>query len=161
MQLNREARFDELMDYVHPSLFTLASREQMLEFFKKSFDNEVMHMNIDSIAVLKSSPDFKEGNTIYRKIDYWMSVTIAFKDSQMVNDPDFASKTNDLLKVGFPNSQIHYNSASHAFNIGTTNMLIAIRDMPTHPWYFLGYQKNEAFLKKLFPQSVIDHFSLL
>lgn len=161
MMLNREARFDELMDFVHPSLYKLAPREQMLQLFRNTYDNEFMKLSIDTTAITNISEVFKSGDTAYRKINYWMGFTVAFKDSETVNAPDFVSKTTDLLKVGFPNSQIKYNPVTKSFQLGSSNILIAIRDNDKTPWMFLGHSKNEAFLKRLFPASVLEHFKLL
>jgi hypothetical protein len=161
MLLNREARFNELMDFVHPRLFQLAPREQMMELFRKTYDNEYMKLSIDTTAITNISPVFNVNDTAYRRIDYWMGFTVAFKDSETVNAPDFVSKTTDLLKVGFPNSQIKYNNATKSFRLGSSNILIAVRDNDKSPWMFLGHSKNEAFLKTLFPSSVIEYFKLL
>lgn len=158
---NRKADFKEVMNFVHPSLFKLAPREQMLQLFIKTFDNDQMNMRIDSTRVINMSTDFKEATAHYRKIEYWMAVTVVFKDPETVNDPEFAGKTSELLKVGFPNSKIRFDKLKNSFLIETANLLIAVKDDDVSPWMFLGYTKNEVFIKKLFPAAVISFFDLL
>ncbi len=159
-QLNVDARFEQLMDYVHPSLFAMAPRQQLIEFFRNTYDNASMHLSIDSTTTISISPGFREGNVEYRKVNYWMGVHMVFKDSQTVHDPEFVKKTTDLLKIGFPNALIRYQS-QNSFFVGSDNLLIAIKDTDHTPWMFLGYTKNENFIRKLFTPSVIDHFHLL
>jgi len=161
MKLNRDMDFDKMMDYIHPALFKIAPRDAIVEAFKNSFDNQLIKMSIDSINILQVSTDFKLGDTVYRKVDYGMIASLKFKDTSATNDTAFVNQTIENLRKGFPEGQIIYNQAKDQFEIKTNTLLIAIKDGPSIPWMFLGYQKNEELLKQIFPDAVIAHFKLL
>jgi hypothetical protein len=161
MKLNRDMDFDGMMNYIHPSIFKIAPREQIVEVFKNSFDNQMIKMSIDSLFILKISSDFRLGDTVYRKVDYGMLATLKFKDTSLKSDTAFISRTTENLKKGFADGTITYNQAMDAFEIRTNTLLIAIKDGPSVPWMFLGYQKNEDLLRQIFPAEVISHFKLL
>ena len=48
----------ELMEYIHPSLFALISKEQFIEVFENTFENKDMVMRIDTITIQRVSKIF-------------------------------------------------------------------------------------------------------
>lgn len=161
LRLNREQKFDSLMAYVHPALFRQIPRESLLQFFKKTFDNDDMRVIVDSAVVSSVSAPFTFREAQFRKVDYRMVLTLKLKDSSITALPENIGRVTGTLQTAFPGSQVSYLPFSHDFQVKAPNFLFAIKDRPSAPWMFLGYQKNEEFVKKLFPQEVIDHFHLL
>lgn len=161
MRLTEQLKFDEVMDYTHPKIFTIAPREQLVEIFKTSFDNESMKISFDSTGIISISEPFKLESASYRRIDYWMAINITFKDTSALADESFVSNMKTSLANGFPGAKIEYNKATKKFEINTSTLMIAIKDDAQKPWMFLGYQKNDNGLSKmLYPQEVLDHFKL-
>jgi len=161
MRFTRELRFDDIIDYTHPKLFTIATKDQIKEFLQGSFENEQMKIEFDSTAITKVSENFKVENVDYKRVDYWMAVTVSFKNTAALSDSNFISSMSSALQQGFPEGKIVYNPFRKKFEIKANGLMIAIKDNDSTPWMFLGYQKNEALIKKLYPQQVIDHFKLL
>ena len=161
MRLNREANIQAIMDYVHTSLFKHVDRNSMVQSFQQFFNNAQQRISIDSTTIQSVSPVFTWHDTAYRKVNYEMSITLRVKDSAKLNDPVFISQLTHALQTGFEGSTVYFNPLNKFFGIRTSSLMIAIKDKPSAPWMFLGYQKNEAFLKALFPEEVIRHFGLL
>lgn len=161
MRFTRELKFDDIISYTHPKLFTIATKDQIKEFLQSSFENEQMKIEFDSTAITKVSENFKAENVNYKRVDYWMAVTVTFKNTAALSDSNFISSMSSALQQGFPEGKIVYNPFRKKFEIQANGLMIAIKDNDAAPWMFLGYQKNEALIKKLYPQQVIDHFKLL
>jgi hypothetical protein len=161
LRLTRESKFNELMDYTHPKIFTIMPREQLVEIMEKSFDNDQMTIGIDSIGTTTISPDFVLKTARYKKIGYWMVISVVFKDTTVTSDESFVARATSSFEKGFPGAKVYFNPNTKHFEIRATSLMIAIKDSPAKPWYFLGYQRDEALLNKLYPKEVIAHFKLL
>src|SRR5688572_22288754 len=70
MRLNRELKFDELMDYTHPKIFQIAPRDQIVASFNAAFNNPDFEMTLDSASIIEIGQPFVFDKTIYRKIPY-------------------------------------------------------------------------------------------
>ncbi len=161
MQLNRELKFDALMDFIHPALFKLASRAEILEVFKSAFDNAQMQMRLDSTSINTVSKTFIHGGGQYKKVDYYMEMSMKFKDTTLYKSDEFMNAMNTGLAGGFPDATIAFNTTTRAFDIKGKSKLVAIKEVEG-PWLFLGIdQSNAGYLDKLLPKEVITHFKLL
>ena len=162
MRLTRELKFEPLMDYVHPAIFKIASKEQMIEVFEQSFDNEQMKIVVDSTAILNISPVFQSRDTAYRKIDYYMELLLSFKDTA-IQDNNFIETTVTALKSGFPNASVNYEVARKGFAIKGSNLMLAIKPgNNAAQWMFFGVEKKQAeVMKTILSADVINHFKLL
>jgi len=161
MRFTRELKFDDIITYTHPKLFTIATKDQIKEFLQSSFENEQMKIEFDSTAITRISENFKSESVNYKRVDYWMAVTVTFKNTAALSDSNFISSMTSALQQGFPEGKIVYNPFRKKFEVQANGLMIAIKDNDSTPWMFLGYQKNDALIKKLYPQQVIDHFKLL
>lgn len=162
MKLNRDQKFSELMNYLHPSIFSLVPKEKLAEVFEQSFDNDEIRISIDSTGITGISPVFKHQNSSYHYITYYMEMALHLKDSSAMENEEQIEFMNTSLKEGFPDGSVNYNKEKKAFLINGSNIMLAIKDATNPQWMFLGVEKkNPAMLKKLVPAAVINHFKIL
>lgn len=102
MQLTRELKFNEIMDYTHPKIFAIVPKEQLVEIFRQSFDNESMKIGFDSTGITNITDPFKIKDTAYRKIGYWMAINVVFKDTSALNDEGFITTMTTAFSTAFP-----------------------------------------------------------
>jgi hypothetical protein len=159
LRLNKELKFDEMMDYTHPRIFQLASKEQLTEALKTAFDNPNFSMSLDSIFITDISAPFIFENSNYRKIEYRMLAGIKFKDTGFVSGKEDIDMMIKSLESGFQGGTVTYDESTRWFRINTKTIMFGIKDT-TKPWLFLGYQENSPELKKIYPPEVIAHFQL-
>ena len=160
MQLNKELDFEKIMDYMHPVLFTVAPKEAMQQTMEQAFNSEEMKISIDSLQVLTIGEDFKEGEAVYKKVDYFMSMSMVFKDNMLENE-GFREIMTAGMKEAFGNKQVAYDEKKKALIITGNEIMFAIKDNPKAAWLFLGYEKNPPLINAIFPKSVIAHYKLL
>src|SRR4051812_23907310 len=140
MRLTRQLRFEEIMNFTHPSMFAIVPKDQLVTMYTQLYDNNQMKINIDSTSVSGVSADFKSGGTTYRQVDYRLKLTVLYKDSASLNDSSFVNNLTTNLRQGFPGGTVRFNKAKSSFYISTgNNIMFAIKDNEQTPWMFLGY----------------------
>ena len=160
MQLNKALDFEQIMDYMHPVLFTVAPKEAMQQTMEQAFNSEEMKISIDSLQVLTIGADFKEGEAVYKKVDYFMSMSMVFKEN-MLEDASFREVMTAAMQEAFGNKQVSYDEKKKALIISGNEIMFAIKDNPKAAWLFLGYEKNPQLVEAIFPKGVIAHYKLL
>jgi hypothetical protein len=162
MRLNRELKFEALMDYIHPSLFKIATRKQMVDAFKSVFNNPQMKMQIDSTHVTAISKSFRHKTALFKKVDYYMELTLQFNDTAVYKKEGFIDAMTAALNKGFPLSNVAFNANRQAFEIKGLSKMLAIKDTDAAKWFFLGIDADKAaMMRQLLPKEVISHFKLL
>jgi hypothetical protein len=162
MRLNRELKFEALMDYIHPSLFKIATRKQMVDAFKSVFNNSQMKMQIDSTHVTAISKSFRHKTALFKKVDYYMELTLQFNDTAVYKKEGFIDAMTAALNKGFPLSNVAFNANRQAFEIKGLSKMLAIKDTDAAKWFFLGIDADKAaMMRQLLPKEVISHFKLL
>lgn len=159
MQLNREMNFNKMMDYMHPKLFTLAPRAALVKAMKDAFSSPEMSISISDLSISNVSNTFTLKGTEFRKVGYYMKLSIRFTDTAAFNDPEFLELMQLSYEAGFPGKTIVLDRTTHTFHVSGEDILIAIRE-PGKPWLFLGHKNDPALVRKMFAKEVITHFDL-
>ncbi len=160
MRLSKDLNFEELMDYIHPSLFKLAPKEQLTEVFKKVYDNDDMKITIDSQENRFISDLYTLNGVQYRTVDYYMVMLMKFKDESKTLDSSFVNSMTSSLQIALPKKKVNFDALNNQFIIKGTDVLMAIKDSQKSNWLFLGYDTSNEMIKQLFPQELIEHFKL-
>ena len=160
MAMSKNADFEKVMEYMHPSLFKLSPRETLIQVMNETFHNPSMEIAFDSIKVIEIGPAFKLGEASWRKTDYYMSMHLKMADAS-VYTPEFIEQMKTGLQDQFPGKEVRYDPATKYFIISGMEIFFAIKDNPGTQWMFLGYQKNPQLINALFPKEVIEYFKLL
>jgi len=160
MMLNKKMDFEKLMDYIHPNLFTIASKEQMTEMFKSAFDNEALTITMDSLSVIAISPSFSNKGSLYRKVDYYISLSLKFKDSSILKDDESVATSIAQMKSAMDADNVKYIKPDNRLQIDSRKIMIAIKDNAKE-WMFLGYEaKQSDLMQSLVPIEVLKNFKL-
>jgi len=160
MMLNKKMDFEKLMDYIHPNLFNIASKEQMAEMFKSAFDNEALTIRMDSLSVIAISPSFSNKGSLYRKVDYYISLSLKFKDSSILKDDESVATSIAQMKSAMDADNVKYIKSDNRLQIDSRKIMIAIKDNAKE-WMFLGYEaKQSDLMQSLVPVEVLKNFKL-
>jgi hypothetical protein len=156
----KNLNFDKLMEYVHPNLFKVIPKDQMREAMRGVFENEVLKISIDSFSILQMSPAYTYQSSIYRKIDYFISMNLRLNDSSILKDTSQRYPFIAQMKDGFPGANINYVESGNYLNIDTRKIMLGIKD-PNSKWMFLGFEdKQRDMMEKLIPKEVLAYFKL-
>ena len=130
MKLNKELDFERLFDYIHPNIYKVAPRNQLVEAFKKVFNNDEVALGIDSIRKKKVSESFLLNGAAYRKVDYYMVMWMKTKDESSMDDSSFVELMLTGLKEELAGKDISFDTRKKTFMIRGDDKLIAIKDTP-------------------------------
>lgn len=159
MDANKQLDFKLLMNFIHPKLFKVASRETLIKTFEQAYNNDQMKIKMDSLAIDAVGPSFTYGTSAYRKVDYSMTMDLAFTDKEKLIDSAFV----DLMEVNLAKAfhgTAAYEAERQSFHLRGTQFMMAIKDK-AQPWMFIGHRPDKKLNEFLFPQAVIQKFDLL
>jgi hypothetical protein len=159
-RLNKELKFVELMEYLHPSLFELAPKEQMIGLFENVYDNDDMKITIEKIEVRTISDPFTLKAAKYHRVDYDMVSQMKFKDESKLSDSNTIKSMVSSFQEALPGKEVGFNTSGKYFVIKGSDIMIAIKDSPQAQWFFLGYVGSNEMGKKLFAPELVEHFKL-
>ena len=158
---NKQLDFEKLMDYIHPKLFDIVPREQMIELFKSIFDNPQMMISMDSMSVIGVSKSFNFKGAEYKKVDYYLRMSLRFKDSTVLKDQDRVSEIQEQVKTSMSAEKIRYVPQNNSLAIDAKKIMFAIKDNPRTQWMFVGYEPQQReMMKALVPEEVLTNFKL-
>jgi hypothetical protein len=158
---NKQLDFEKLMNYIHPKLFEIVPREQMIELFKSVFDNPQMTISMDSMSVTGISKSFNFNGAEYKKVDYYLGMSLRFKDSTLLKDQDKISQIQEGVKTSMSADNVKYISENNSLAIDAKKLMFAIKDNPHTQWMFVGYEPQQReIMKTLIPEEVLTNFKL-
>lgn len=162
MALSKELDFAGVMDYMHPMLFTIVPKEQLVQTMETAFQTPGMKITFDSMAVVAISPPYKTGSATYRKVDYFMAMNITLNDSLDLANKQLADIMVASFQQGFPGKKVSVQAATNSILVYGKDVMFAIKDPKATEWMFLGYDRsNPKLAAQLFPKAVRQHFKLL
>ena len=158
---NKQLDFERLMNYIHPKLFEIVPREQMIELFKSIFDNPQMKIAMDSMSVIGVSKSFNFKGAEYKKVDYFLGMSLRFKDSTVLKDQDKVSEIQEQVKTSMSADNVRYIPQDNSLAIDAKKIMFAIKDNPRTQWMFVGYEPQQReMMKTLVPEEVLTNFKL-
>jgi hypothetical protein len=157
LKYTRELNMEKVMDYTYPKLFTIATREQLLEALKSAFDTDEFSTTLDSVNLIKIFPAFTINNESYAKIKHSMVMRMKFKepvDSSGTGDRVFMAT---MMEQQFGEGNVRYDSTGDAIVIAVISDLVAIKRKEDHLWYFVNFdEEDKMVLNLLFSKEVLD-----
>jgi hypothetical protein len=158
---NRQLDFEKLMNYIHPKLFQIAPKEQMIELFKSIFDNPQMTISMDSMSITGISKSFNFKGAEYKKVDYYLWLSVRFKDTSVLKEKDKVSEIEERVKTAMGAQNVKYIPEDNSLAIDTRKIMFAIKNDPRTLWMFIGYEPQQMeMMKMLIPTEVLTNFKL-
>lgn len=157
--LNHLKDLDRVMDYTYPKLFTLVSREQMLEVMKSTFENEEMTIAMDSLKLLKTWPMLELPEGSFVQMEYSMLMRMQFKQMDSTFTPDKMETISSLLEMKYGAGNTRYDSVTRQILIHINSPLLAIKDELSPQWTFLNFLKDDPIAPMLLSQDILDKLS--
>lgn len=149
---------EKVMDYTWPKLFTIATREQLMEVVLSSFDNETFSTTLDSLKVDTVFPSFSVLDESFSKIRHSMTMRMKFKEPV-----DSAADINEremmagIMEGQFGKGNVRYDHKTDALVVVMHPDLVAIRNKAEGIWYFVNLdEENEMMMNLLFSKEVQD-----
>lgn len=160
MALTRSLNFDSLMNYIHPKLFSIAPREQMVAVMKSTFQgDEDIEIRLDSMETgTISKPFIAEGGT-YTKIAYSMLIRLRMKEE----DPEKQANSMmmSLFQSQYGKENVRYDAGTRFYMIRIQTFMVGVKDSESPEWTFLNFKPEDAITARLLPKAVIEQLKQL
>ena len=134
---------EKTFDYTYPHLFTLVSKEDLLQLMKNSMENEEMSIRMDSLVIDSIFPRFHFEKGEYAKIRYKMNLYFHLKDSVDESGEKIEPGTMlDIYKLTFGESNVSYNPIKNEYLVRTVSEMVAIKDEISPLWTFVNLEAS-------------------
>jgi hypothetical protein len=154
LKMTQSMDLEKILDYTYPKLFTVATREQMTEALKSSFETEEFTSTLDSVKVIKVFPVFTIKDGQYVKIKHTMLMRMKFKE-----ELDSAQEKSiiPLMEENFGVGNIRFDKATNTLVILVNAELVGIKDEFSPDWSFVNYDDGDGSIATmLFSKEVVE-----
>lgn len=161
MDASKLKNIDTVLQYTYPKLFSLAPAEQMKEVMEQAFDNEEIHMEMDSLQLGKVYPQITTDSGKYVKADYSMVIRMKLKNPPA--DSASYAQMRTLIMSGldekYGEGSSRFDVAADKIIIFTKTALVAIIDSWSPVWTFINFNKEEAYISYLLDDELVEKLS--
>ena len=159
MEANRMMNIDKVLDYTYPKLFTIATRAEMAEGLKTSFDNEAMTIVLDSVVTDSVYPVFSMMEGSYAKIRYSMKMIMQVKGRETDSVQQKKKTLQILAAVRAQYGQEAGIDGGGNIVIHTNAVMVAVRDGYAKDWCFVNLKEEDPITTQLFSNDVLAKLS--
>lgn len=150
-----EMNFEKVLNYSHPKIFEVTTKEEMIKIFKTTFDNAEMKIRFVTVnPTFNYSKIQKIENTTFCVIKYVNSLKMTFvkkiSDDQLL-DMNKAFQASKQYKV------INFEKENNSFLIESNSIMIAVNNEETnYNWKFINHdQSNQAITEYILGKEVV------
>lgn len=153
-----EMNLDGVLDYMHPKMFEMASREQMKAGMEQMFNSPQMKIEFISNDVTSVSDDMDVEGVIYAVVFYNSKMRMTFlseKDKPAEEQKDYLELMKSTMAAQFGAENVSVDEETMSLVVNNNSTMFAIKNPSFDGWKFLGNEKNMgAFVDSIVPESV-------
>ena len=157
LQFTKLMNFNQILDYTYPKLFTIVTREQMLDALKNSFETDEFTTELDSLELDTIFPVFKINDGNYAKIKHTMLMKMKYKEPFDTSDKEGTKMLVSMMAGKFGEGNVRFVQRTNSLHIFIHADMVAIKDKLSPQWTFVNFDEdNPAMLNLLFSKEVLD-----
>jgi len=151
--VTQEMNLEKILDYTYPKLFTIATREQMADAMKSSFETEDFKTTLDSVKIGKVYPVFSTKEGKYAKISHTMLMRMHFTETI---EEEQSQAVIPAMEKEFGAGKVRFDKEKNTIIISLNSEMVAIQDEYAAEWCFVTYTEEDSMVNLLFSQEVIE-----
>ena len=157
-RLLKKGKFDKAMNYIHPGLFDLMPRKNLVEMMEHMFNNPQMSLTFDSIKILEVSKSIQVKNTHYSKIDHGFLMVMTFgKKYERATIEEQLTE----MKLMYGEGNVYYDKSNNLVKIWKEATMIGFFEKGGDRWYFLENKPEmRGLYDKFVPKEVVEKLGL-
>lgn len=159
-QASYNMNFETVLDLTYPKIFDLASREQLGQILRNSFQNEQF-----KIRLVFPEVTFKYGKI--KEVEGKKAVLITYVSAMRMTFTQkfYSNEAQEMLmglKQSLPEKKVSYEPNTNSFFIEGTDAMIAISDNHTNKaWKFITYDKvQRPMLVEMLGENLLKELGL-
>lgn len=151
--VTQEMNLEKILDYTYPKLFTIATREQMADAMKSSFETEDFKTTLDSVKIGKVHPVFSTKEGKYAKISHTMLMRMHFNETI---EEEQSQAVIPAMEKEFGVGKVRFDKEKNTIIISLSSEMVAIQDEYAVEWCFVNYNEEDSLVNLLFSKEVIE-----
>jgi len=151
-----------LVEYLHPGMFEVASKEMLIEMMDNAFADKTIMMNFGEMRIDSLSDIMVENEGKYCLIQHNFDLTMQMlptNDSEEAKQVtrETAALTYDYMLQAYGKDNVKFDKENASFEILMHSQTFAIDDDKTEGWKFIEAKEgSQALLKNILPESVFS-----
>ncbi len=147
--------FQNSLDYLHPKLYEISPKEDLVESFQKMMEDPEMKTHFDDFEIQKISKIINYKGIRYAALDYTMTMRLQFLLKPEEGNSDVDDFLLSLYHAQFGEENVSLDRATRTYTINSNNQLFAIGDPSIGTWKMLENKKGmERFIEEIVPKKV-------
>jgi hypothetical protein len=153
LSFTKTKEYDKILDYVHPKLFDVVSREAILQQFEAMESDESMKITFGEALIKDISDLVRVGPRYFSLVFYQFEMTMTFQDKAM------APVMKDAFVSTFGEDNVKLDEEKGAIEVMTHKSLFAIEEPDLNGWKVIENNPEQRFiLESILPTDVIEHY---
>lgn len=149
-RVNDAMDLNKMLDFTYPRVFELAPRDLLYKEMEKTFHNDEMGIEVDSLSVKKYFPEIEVDKARFRKVRYTMLMRFQFPDRKTGDQADFFERLKVSMEAEFGEGNVTVDLAEAEVRVWQTSELVGIVDKYSPEWTFITMdEEQKVFLNKL------------
>lgn len=141
--------YTSMMDYVYPKIFTLATKEQLVQVFN-GLETMGIGLNVDDVDINKLEPLMKSGDKNFAVADYNIEIRLELK-TPSVQSAEVVESLKSTFTVSYNATDMKYDDETKMLSFSGRKYLLAVKD-PEYDgenWYFLEYDASQPMAAQM------------
>lgn len=144
----------KVMDYTFPKLFTIVSREVLLQTMEDTYETDEYSIELDSIAIQTIYPTFNINDTSYVKVKHTMLMKRKYKEPYDTADKESINFLVNLMEEKFGKGNVRFDIKANSLNIFMVPDIVGVKPK-NGLWTFANLDEdNPAMFDMLFGKQV-------
>ncbi len=153
------------IDYMHPSLFKLESKEMISQKLEESFNDPELQVKLSQFQVKKIGDIVTYKSINYSLVDYEMDITMKHIPEEGAEDKELEEMNGfmqAMYEAMYGEENVVFDEEDHSFVITSNNQMFAIGDPEIGAWKILENKEGmKKMLGNIVPKKVIKKMAKL
>ena len=148
-ELTKANDYSGMMDYIYPKVFTIASREQMIQVFN-GLEAMGVSMTVNDIVLNTTEPLYESADSKYALINYKADIDLRLLTAEM-QSAEVVDALTATFKVQYNTKDITYDEESKTLKLKGNKYVVGVKDpaYDAENWYFLEYDSGNAAVSQM------------
>ena len=145
----QENDYVNMMEYVYPKIFTLASKEQLVEVFS-GMEAMGIRLNVKDIEINEIQALMTKDDKQYAVANYDIDIRLDLLNELMQSD-EAVESLKSSFKVSYDATDMSYDKEAGALSFHGKKWMLAIKDpeFDGDNWYFLEYDASNPMAAEM------------
>jgi len=158
-QLLNKSDYESSMNYIHPMLFDVISREVFLKSFEEMKQDTLVNISFDDFMIHSIATPITISDVKYSFVQYSYKLKMLMSNRESDNQGLLIDFTRSALTAQFGDDNVDYDNGKFTFNISLKKTMYAISSPTYSGWKFIEYDSEvRPYLTNIIPQEVWSAF---